>query len=49
MTTGATAFWIAMMQARDLSKADPAKLASKYEIPETWARYWLTVWQGRDR
>jgi hypothetical protein len=42
-------FWVAMMKTPDdkLMRADPVKLAAKYSIPETWARFWLATWLGR--
>ena len=47
----ATRFWVAMISTPDsaLAKADPAKLAAKYSIPESWAKFWLATWRERDR
>ena len=49
MNTGLTPFLAKMMATpRDLlAKADPAKLAVKYGIPETWARSYLDDWMHR--
>ncbi len=32
-----------------LAKADPCKLASKYQIPVEWVTFWLRTWRERDR
>jgi len=48
-TTGLTPFLVALMGTprERLTRANPAKLASKYEIPEDWARYYLNDWTRR--
>lgn len=47
----ATKFWIGLMTTPDhlLAKADPSKLAAKYQIPHEWAEAWLATWIGRER
>jgi hypothetical protein len=49
MKTGLTPYLAALMRApRDsLARANPAKLAVKYGIPEDWARYYLNDWMRR--
>ncbi|WP_188656618.1 hypothetical protein [Sphingomonas metalli] len=47
--TGLTPFIVAMIRAPHaaLAKADPAKLAAKYEIPPAFAEFYLTHWSNR--
>ncbi|MEG3086160.1 hypothetical protein [Sphingomonas sp. PB4P5] len=49
MKTGLTPFLSALMRTpRDsLVRANTAKLAAKYGIPEDWARYYLNDWMRR--
>lgn len=49
MRTGYLAFLINMMKAPDLAKADPVRLAAKYQVPVDWAAMSLRHWQGRKR
>jgi hypothetical protein len=48
MNVGLTPFLVALMKAprESLARADPVKLAAKYQIPEPWARYYLNDWMG---
>jgi len=49
MKVGLTPFLVALMRAprESLARADTAKLAAKYGIPEDWARYYLNDWMRR--
>lgn len=44
--TGLTDFLVNMMKApRDkIAGADIAKIAAKYQIPESWARWYIDQW-----
>lgn len=46
---GLQAFILAMIRAPagSLSRADPGKLAAKYEISEETARFYLDCWRSR--
>ena len=40
---------VAMMKTPDakLMKADRAKLAAKYGIPQAWVEFWMDQWLAR--
>ncbi len=47
--TGLTAFICKMIRTpmADLTRANRAKLAAKYDIPVEWADFYLSAWTGR--
>ena len=47
--TGLTPFLLAMLRTprAALTRADPAKLAAKYDIRPDWAAFYLNDWIGR--